>query len=353
MSQETLNWLNSNTLIGFTGRRGNAWHYRAEEQGDESNHYVGPIPVPDVLRRLFAWQAEERPLYVRLPSSLDEADGIDEDGTPYRNVLIQGRKGIVASDNGDVLGIFGDGYRPHQYGEWLLNNVATILGDELAISSAGLLRNRAVAWVEVSVPDNITTPEGVEFRPNLVAATSFDGSLATTYKRNVTAVVCDNTLAIGLAGHDQRVKIRHSSNSLTRIEDVRHALALVHDTADLFAAEVKALCEQTVTTKQWHRVLDALVPVSEENGIVKTGRGLTMATKKRDQLQTLYAVDPRVAPWAGTAFGVLQAFNTHAAHLGTVKNGVDRGQRNMDKVLLGRTEAEDAEVLKALDLVCA
>jgi len=51
------------------------------------------------------------------------------------------------------------------------------LDDNLSISSAGLLRNR-VAWVEVSVPDNITTPEGVVFRPNPLATTSFDGSLA-------------------------------------------------------------------------------------------------------------------------------------------------------------------------------
>ena len=59
--------------------------------------------------------------------------------------------------------------------------MAKILDDNLSISSAGLLRNR-VAWVEVSVPDNITTPEGVVFRPNPLATTSFDGSLATSYK---------------------------------------------------------------------------------------------------------------------------------------------------------------------------
>lgn len=29
MSAETLEWLNTQTLIGYTERRGNAWHYRA------------------------------------------------------------------------------------------------------------------------------------------------------------------------------------------------------------------------------------------------------------------------------------------------------------------------------------
>ena len=43
------------------------------------------------------------------------------------------------------------------------------------------------------MPDTITTPEGVAFRPNLLATTSFDGSSATTYKRTVTDTVYDNT----------------------------------------------------------------------------------------------------------------------------------------------------------------
>jgi hypothetical protein len=38
MSKETLQHLNTNTLIGFTGQRGHAWHYRAEELGGEPNH---------------------------------------------------------------------------------------------------------------------------------------------------------------------------------------------------------------------------------------------------------------------------------------------------------------------------
>ena len=45
MSRETLHDLNTNTLIGNTSQRGNAWHYRSEEQGEESNHYSGPIPM--------------------------------------------------------------------------------------------------------------------------------------------------------------------------------------------------------------------------------------------------------------------------------------------------------------------
>ena len=57
MSKETLSWLNTNTLIGCTDKRGMAWHWRAEEQGEQSNHYPTAIPVADVQDRLFAWTA--------------------------------------------------------------------------------------------------------------------------------------------------------------------------------------------------------------------------------------------------------------------------------------------------------
>ena len=71
MSRETLQHLNTNTLIGNTDARGHAWHYRAEEQGDETNHYPGPIPVEDVQRRLFCWQAQSRRVAVEVPATLD------------------------------------------------------------------------------------------------------------------------------------------------------------------------------------------------------------------------------------------------------------------------------------------
>jgi hypothetical protein len=40
------------------------------------------------------------------------------------------------------------------------------------------------------MPANVMLPEGVEFRPFLLATTSFDGSLSTTFGRKVTNVIC-------------------------------------------------------------------------------------------------------------------------------------------------------------------
>jgi phage/plasmid-like protein (TIGR03299 family) len=215
------------------------------------------------------------------------------------------------------------------------------------VSSAGLLRGGAVAWVEVSVPDNIATPEGVEFRPNLLATTSFDGSIATTFKRTVTDVVCDKTRELALAERGQQVKIKHSRQSQAKLAPAREALAIVHSLGDEFAAEVAALCAIAVTDEQWKEFLDHHVPVPTDTS---AGRARTLADTKRQQLTELYTDDPWVAPWAGTAHGVLQAVNTYEHHLSTVR-GFTRSERNMLRTVTGDFGKLDRSTLATLRTV--
>jgi phage/plasmid-like protein (TIGR03299 family) len=354
MSKETLAHLNTHTLIGNTDHRGTAWHYRAEHQGAEPNHYPGPIPVDDVRRRLFHWQAVSRPVAVQTPTSVENASHLnDADNAPAAWTVIPGRQAICRDDTGHVMGLFADGYTMHQYSEWLLTTVANLLDDDLSISSAGLLRHGAVAWVEVSVPQSITTPQGVEFRPNLLATTSFDGSVATTYKRTVTDVVCDNTREAALAEHGQAYKVRHSRHSTARLAPAREALAMVHSIADDFAAEVARLCATPVDDRQWNAFLAALVPLpADTSGAPAKNRKAAMADRKREQLTELYRHDARVAPWTGTAHGVLQAVNTWEHHASTVRGG-SRGERNMLRTITGEWDRIDRSARQTLQQVLA
>lgn len=332
MSVETSLWLNTNTLIGLTDKRGKAWHWRAEDQGERSNHYAGAIPVEDVKERLFHWQALEGPV---------ETTVLTPEGV--LRVSDSNRKTIVRPDTQEILGVFKSGYQIHQYDQWLLDNVATILDDDLVIGSAGLLKGGAIAWVQVEVPDSIETPEGVTFRPNLLATTSLDGSIATTYKRTVTVVVCDNTRAIALGEQGRDFKVKHSSKSLNRIGEARDALGIVHAIADDFAAEVAKLCAVTVTDQQWRQFLEAHVAL--EDGA--SSRSTTLAQSKREALTCLWKNDNRVSPWKNTAYGVIQADNTYRQHLQTVRGG-DRVERNGLQAVDGTVAREDKDCLDTL-----
>jgi len=333
MSEESNSWLNTYTLIGFTEKRGRAWHYQAAMQGNEPNHYPGPIPLEDVQRRLFSWTAKSAPLYTGIPGGI-----LSE---------IPDRQAIVRSDNGDVLGIFKSGYQPHQYQEWFLENVGKILDDDLGIGSAGLLRNGAQAWVQVEMPDSIETSQGVTYRPNLLAVTSFDGSLATTYKGTIGIVVCDNTMGAALGETGKRFKLKHTRYSTLRIGEARKALDIVFTMAKDFEAQLDELCSIQVSPGAFQKTLDILIPLTGPDGKPLTGRSRTMAGTKRDEITRLYRFDTAVAPWAGNAFGVLQAFNTHRHHLGIVR-GTSRVQRNRAAAIDGTGQREDERVLVAV-----
>jgi phage/plasmid-like protein (TIGR03299 family) len=161
--------------------------------------------------------------------------------------------------------------------------VANLLDDDLAISSARLLRGGAIAWVEVSMPETITTPEGVAFRTSLLATTSFDGSIATTYKQTVTDTVCDSTRELALAESGQEFKVKHSRHSHAQLGPAREALQMVHTLAEDFTAEIAKLCATTVTPSQWRWFLDRHVPRTDpSNSRLLEGRALTAADRKRD-----------------------------------------------------------------------
>jgi len=342
MSQETRSWLNTMTLIGFTDERGHAWHYRADEQGDEPNHYPGAVPVEAVRRRLFGWKVLEGDVRSTATVLSDEGVATVTITDPDRKAMLRPPGALGPGDSGAILGVFKSGYQPHDYEQWLLEQVAEILDDDLAIGSAGLLKAGALAWVSIEVPETITTPEGVAFRPHLLATTSFDGSVATTYKRVVQLVVCDNTHAVAMGERGQQVKVRHSRHSQVKLADAREALALVHTIADDFTAEVARLSAVRVSDGDWARFLDELAPLPDEEG-----RSKTIAQNKRESLRRLWDHDTRVAPWRGTAFGVVQAVNTYAHHEGVVR-GMDRGERNMLRAVTGEVDALDRRTVDAI-----
>jgi phage/plasmid-like protein (TIGR03299 family) len=331
MSRETVETLNTKTLIGYTDKRGKAWHYRAEAQGVEPNHYPGPIPVEDVRRRLFDWKALEGSV---------ESNVITEDGVIH--TIDETRKAIVRSDTHHILGIFKSGYRIHEYDQWLIHNVESLLDADLAVGSAGLLREGAQAWVQIEMADTLDV-QGIKFRPFLTAATSMDGSMATQYVRGAQVVVCDNTLSAAVGSQAQeKFKVKHSRFSLNKIGDVREALGIIYTMADDFSAQVNALLDQTVTDMELEQFLEQWAGTESD-----TQRSKTMAQRKQGEMRQLWNHDERVAPWKNTAYGVLAMVNTHAHHIQTVKN-VSRAERNAENAITGLRAKEDREAMDLL-----
>lgn len=342
MGMENSEWYNTMILVGYEDQRGKAWHYKQSSQGEEPNHYAGAIPADDILRRLFNFQVVEKPVFIQVPASVEDADGIDENGNAFKYHAIE-RKAIVADDDNTLMEVFKNGYKPHQF-QQLLDITSNLIDDDINYGSAGLLNGRRKAWVSLEMPESVTVLEGFDIRPYLLATTSHDGTLSTTFKQVNTFVVCDNTHEMALGENGATYKARHSKYSSLKITNVREALGIVQKLTDITVAEIHRLAEWKVDDVQFAKLLDKVVPIPQ--GEDAPAIAVTKATNKRADILNLYKEDERVAPWAGSALGVLQAFNTFNHHVaGTDKNRVER---NMMNTISGKTGKYDRDIVKVL-----
>lgn len=334
MSQETLTWLQENTLIGFTDKRGAAWHGRASDD----NHFAGEVPREAALE-LLSYPVLEG----TVESTVLTPDGVLSVSDPER-------KAIVRTDTGKILGLFKQGYQMHQPKRWCLENLDLILSGGLAIGSVVVLKGGAVAAVQAELPENrlATAPgaEPVEYRPFVTAATSFDGSIATTYGRGAQVVVCDNTLSVALRTFDASTKIRHSRNSLNRVGEVRTNLKLIVETsADSFDEQFRKLASQYVTDQKFAEIVDVFTGASK----AKEGRSKTIADNKTSALMDMWNRDERVAPWKNSGYGVLAAFNTASHHVFGAENS--RVERNQRRIIEGEWDSFDSRIVHMLETV--
>lgn len=335
MSAETQEWLSNNTLIGFTAKRGNAWHHR---EGD-SNHFEGAIPRERALE-LLSYPLELGQPHVTVST-------IGDDGVTVRDFKADKRVAVVRMDTGEVFGFFTEGYPIHPPAEWCLENLDLMLHGGLSIGNVVVLKGGRVAALQAELEETRTGPEGIEHRPFLTAVTSHDGSLATTYLTGTQVVVCDNTLSAALnEGGRRQIKIRHTSKSALRLGEARAALHLeVEAVGDDFDRQVRALLDDTVSDARWKEFVDAYTGQQ----VAKEGRSRTIAQNKAGQLNQLWNNDVRVNPWKGSAYGVLAAVNTAEHHIfGSDK---DREERNQSRLVKGEWDSIDAKTLKVLATV--
>lgn len=335
MSMESMSWLANNVLVGNTAERGEAWHITSgvDSQG-RPNHFDGPIPHERVTELID----------VPLVSGTVSVTIIGDDGVT--TVQAPDRQGIVRADTGDVLGIHSARYEIHGYREWLYDTLNNLADGGLNLESAGLLRRGARAWVQATLPDHLEIA-GDTLRPFIVAASSCDGSIASQWRLGMTRVVCDNTLASSLGESLPALKVRHTSKSLAKVSNIKAALGLLHKAADEMSMEADALMNTSVSDAQWQAFLDAHVGEHQEG---ETKNRATIIDRDRDALTLLWTKDERVSPWNGTAWGVVQAVNTHAHHVQHVR-GATRQERNFEAMVMGSRDSLDNGTLQTLNRV--
>ena len=344
MSKETYEYLNAgNILVGGKADRAFTWWDVPELQTHGKqifwDHF---IPADAILNGPFGWTA------------LEIVPTVEVDG---KHVPMDGYKAIVRNDTGKTLGVFKQGYQPHQPHQ-LVDLAMDLLGNEVGFTSAGRLRDGAVLWLEASVlREYHNDAAGFGYVPNMLFTTSFNGTLITDAIRTAKYSICDNTHEIARQAKVARVGAKHTKFSLDKLAKAHSLLGIIEQDAADLDAEITADVQTEMSGKQFGKFMDLWVPIPEWKEGEPTN-SLSIATKKRDGIQTMWISDPRVAPWKGTVFGAKQLISTWNEHGGrdrddTIDDMGKRFHRNMLATLSGGLRKSQVEAEKALEAAMA
>jgi phage/plasmid-like protein (TIGR03299 family) len=237
-----------------------------------------------------------------------------------RHVLFRG-------DTGKPLGIVSADYKIVQPREIIGFFDDLVKREGFKMDVAGSLNDGRRIWALVSCGEGAEIIGHDEVRPYLLAATSYDGTMASTFKFTAIRVVCNNTIsmATGVAADGQKgggendktegavvncVRVPHSVEF--DADKVKLDLGIVRSAFDRFVIQSRLLAEQKVDEKFVVEFLKALLPKpknEEEN--VEAGKTFQrlLATWRGD-------VPSATLPEAqGTAWGLLNAITWDVDHV--------------------------------------
>lgn len=349
MGSETKAWRYENMLIGLGEDllRHEGDYYRKQRGGlslpwwaDEDFDNLWPRFVPmERVEQLLGFEIDDDAVMYRVPeSNMELIDGIYPDGhkragTGYRMVT-SGKLKVVFSDRNynEEFGVFtNQGFKINQMRETLIELPSMILDQskgELGVASALLMRGGAVGVVNLELPEAITIDKvDFTFRPSLTMVDAYNGELKIGAYLTARTAVCENGAAQYTRDAPQRFQLKHTGRHQERLGEMRNALGLIWSAVGDYEAQVNALADWRVTDKDWDALMNATVPILEEEreggdstSKVANQRAINGAVGKRDKLTELYTKDERAATWNGTGLGVLQAFNTWTTHEKTFRS---------------------------------
>lgn len=252
-------------------------------------------------------------------------------------------KAVRRDDNGAVLGVVGNGFRPLQNVQAFAAFDPWAQAGLISYETAGSLRAGARVWIlaRLAVPD-LEIGKGDAVAPYVLLAHGHDGSLAVRVKATAVRVVCANTLAMSLGESLPSVRMTHRGDIAAKSAAAVAALDGVRLAAERQADRWRAMAAKQADDLDVARYLAAVYqrPIAEVIGDGKDDDG--------NQRKPIRALEPvadlferprggQLATTDGTVWGLYQAITAYLTHGGDGSSR-DAGSR-LDSVAFGGAAA--------------
>jgi len=218
-------------------------------------------------------------------------------------------KVLFRSDTNAPLSVVSQRYQVVQPREILefYRDLTEISGFEL--ETAGVLKGGRKIWALAKTGQSNTLRGNDVTNGYVLLATACDGTLATTAQFTSIRVVCNNTLAVALAGGTGAVKVPHSTSFDP--EAVKKQLGISVSSWDEFMYRMKILSERKVKSVEAERYF---LRVFTDHNTKAVGQTNERAMAKALTLFDGQGKGSDLDSAKGTAFGLLNAVTEFVDH---------------------------------------
>lgn len=260
-------------------------------------------------------------------------------------IAVDNRHAIVRHDNSTVLGVVGNRYRIHQNEEAFAPVQDILDSSDLIPETAGYKNDGQQVFISLRLPEGIQIGGEDSHDARLLAVTSHDGSLATTFAVMMGRFACFNALRPSLST-PRKFSIRHTSNSGVRIAEAREALDITFSYVDEFNQQMQRWLDEPVTSGEFERVVHKMLPIREG---LSEGRVATL--RERHLLLWHLFEDSETNTFGrGTKYAAYNALNEYSNWYMPIRGGEDRrALRTLDDDgLVAQFDAKAQQVLAGI-----
>lgn len=243
-------------------------------------------------------------------------------------------------DTGHILGVVGPRYTPLQNKDAFDWFQPFVDNNEASLHTGGSLHGGEKVWVLAQLNrDNMEITRGDEIQKFILLSNSHNGTTAIRVGYTPIRVVCANTLAAAhMCGDSKFMRIRHTSKTASRLEQVRDIMDNINAEFEATAEQYRFLASKQFTTYGLEKYVKTVMGVEKTpNEDIKT-----RTRKLLDQVLELTENARNNMPGVGgTWWGAYNAYNEYLNY----SKGRTRDNR-MDSLWFGSSANDNKKALK-------
>lgn len=220
---------------------------------------------------------------------------------------------------------------------------------EAIIDTVGVLGVGEDVFISAKLPAHITVGGKDVMDKYVVVIFNHNGKRATRVIITGVRPVCWNTVQWGIAQAENKISIRHTTNSSETIKEVYKALKIQNEYWEAFGLQSNAMATTKLSDADFFRTLGLVFMKAEEiaqlgNGAITIEKLADVAGKKTGNtfktIAEYYEMGPGQKEFQGSVWGGLQALTGWGSNLATVNY---TGEKRFNNLLLDGTVSKKLE----------